>query len=251
MGMAMLGGRPVHPADPVAGEAQIPEDTDETVPPNKLCLPYCVVAARNIAQWKKIVRDEHGFIDLRALEAVKTAEARAVLQHVIYLMEADGKHEEAKRLLLDGPSGYPGIDELPYFAAVLGGSVQLVHRQGFVPTRNYGEGPLVMRIAHVLTKDGSGNESFHFVIEQCWQNPKPTYTCKVVSLGSIFHDVSLLSEALQTNRARNWIVTSLKQLYKHNREDYNKGLDQIDKCPGQWRAELERMVQELKKTAEK
>ena len=75
------------------GDTQLPQHTEQTVPPNGLCLSYCAVATRNINHWKKIVRDEHGFIDSRAQEDVQTAAARAALEHVIYLMEEDGKHE--------------------------------------------------------------------------------------------------------------------------------------------------------------
>ena len=95
----------------------------------------------------------------------ETANARAVLAKVVAQMEGDGKRQEGARLTLTGKNGYPGMDEMPYFARVLGGRIELYsldHIHAPMPIAVYGEGELKLRLGAEVTYDGAGHPSDQF-----------------------------------------------------------------------------------------
>ena len=69
-------------------------------------------------------------------------QAQAILELVAARAEAEGSPETASRLRDTGPAAYPGLDEIKYLAAVMGGVV--VAQAGDVQVV-HGQGPLLMQ----------------------------------------------------------------------------------------------------------
>ena len=87
------------------------------VPPDGFCLSYCFTAARYRKRFMAH-RLHSGFRrpEDDRLANMEKRDARAFFQRVLVLLRADGQHIMADRLELDGIDGYPGQDELPWFA---------------------------------------------------------------------------------------------------------------------------------------
>ena len=82
-------------------------------------------------------------------------------------MEAAGKYDQAQRLRLAGAEGYPGMDELEYFAAEVGGRIELYlldEPEATIPTGTYGVGDLKMRIGHTQVYDADYVSAEHWVL---------------------------------------------------------------------------------------
>ena len=127
------------------------------VPPDGRCLCHVARAARNVEQWMEH-RDDHGWRHHRDMEREDLGAAKALLGKVIAHMQSLGMADEAERLTLAGPRGYPGMDELKYFAAVLEGRIELSDvDEPNMPIVYYGDvGPLLFRVGHqwLGTEDG-------------------------------------------------------------------------------------------------
>ncbi|CAK0818116.1 unnamed protein product, partial [Prorocentrum cordatum] len=82
--------------------------------------------------------DVNGFIhDDPDREASEREEAKALVDRIIGAMEDDGLHQKAARLRLAGDAGYPGEDELPFYARVLQGRIELDDPVGYLRKHNY------------------------------------------------------------------------------------------------------------------
>ena len=130
-----------------------------------LCLSYSVLAEQKGFQFWMVGRASSGYTD-PGRYAEEKAEARKILGLVVEEMKRSGKYEEAKRLLDEGPGGYPGMDELPYFANILGGVIELYsleYPDCNMPMVSYGSGMLKLRLGWEMIMDGGGHESEHFL----------------------------------------------------------------------------------------
>ena len=86
------------------------------------------------------------------------------------MAEEMGNSVAAARLRGDGPEAYPGLDDLPYVARVVGGTViaQVKHCQVA-----YGEGPVIMQVHATVVEDPQGRKAPHWELLQSWI-PKPS-----------------------------------------------------------------------------
>ena len=155
---------------PVKSNAHSNEETPlkwTPVPADGLCLSHVAVAARDPEAWMQ-GRDAHGWARDVEQEKADHAEARAILAAVIAEMERDGKVLEAARLRLAGPSGYPGMDELKYFAKTLGGRITMRHLDhADAPIIEYGdEGNLLYCVGHRKISGLDGAQADHWVLVQ-------------------------------------------------------------------------------------
>ncbi|MCP4193718.1 MAG: hypothetical protein GY768_24160, partial [Planctomycetaceae bacterium] len=76
-----------------------------------------------------------------------------------------GDRTSYDRLGIDGSDGYPGLDDLTFLGAVLGGS--LIAQIGDVQILK-GEGPLVGHLLSRVVEDGAGHSSMHWEVFQSW-----------------------------------------------------------------------------------
>lgn len=131
------------------------------MPPDGLCLSHACVAILNPRRFRRTPRGEQGTA-LRAGHVRRDQRrARQFLERVVRRMEALGLHAEVSRLKLSGVAGFPGLDDIPHFAAELGGALQIipVTLAAYAPPVLIGEGRVVGTIGHVLM-GGTG----HFVL---------------------------------------------------------------------------------------
>ena len=136
------------------------------VPPDGLCLSHCARAAEDVADWM-LDRDDNGWRRNRGMEREDSAAAKELIGRVIAHMAGIGKHAEAARLRVAGPDGYPGMDELKYFAAVLGGRIEMMDCMCLdMPVVTYGDvGPLLFRVGHTLLETGIDKDAAeHWVL---------------------------------------------------------------------------------------
>ena len=129
------------------------------VPPDGLCLSYCFTAARYRKRFMDY-RLDCGFRrpDHDGLARLEERDARAFLQRVMVQMRADGRTAMADRLELHGIDGYPGQDELPWFANAASCTVHLYSlesKHAPLPMIIFGSGERVISI---------GYERSHFVL---------------------------------------------------------------------------------------
>ena len=172
-------------------------------PPDGLCAIYCFLAAQNVQQWQSLHMDDMGFINDRAAEKRYRAEALRIRSAIVAKMREHGEDAMASRIEL--PGEYPGDEEFRYYSEVFGGafivkylshahipsvvhgtsalaSVKLVifslcYVFPYIKTKSCasskpGEGAIIMEIGHVLSRDGTGHGSGHYVLVQSWL-PQP------------------------------------------------------------------------------
>ena len=150
------------------------------MPADDRCLYHCGVACRDLRGWWQSHDSVTGLAanketqdrDIRAAEDVKIG--------VILAASQAGEEATVDRLRLAGSAGTPGQEEIVFLAKHLGG--QVVMQMG----RNqelHGQGPRVAHLSWVLTKDGAGHQSGHFVVLQSWMPPlrAPKRTIPVVA----------------------------------------------------------------------
>ena len=87
---------------------------------------------------------------------------------LVYYLQADGRHEQASRLLLPGEAGHPDEEELPYLAAMIHGRLRLRQPGSDLVDRVYGHGPLLLSVDRVRQEDGAGHASWHFVVHEAY-----------------------------------------------------------------------------------
>ena len=138
------------------------------VPPDGLCLSYCFTASKNRNSFTS-GRQLNGFRTThQAMEAeLEKKHASAFFKRVLVLMRADGKHLMATRLELNGSEGYPGLDELQWFANAgkcIAHLYSLESEFADMPMAICGNSGPVISIGHTSTLDGGGHESSHFVL---------------------------------------------------------------------------------------
>ena len=144
------------------------------VPPDGLCLYHVLVAARSIAAWL-LGRDVNGWSaagttqkDIKAAKQIRTK--------IIRLAECIGDNATAKRLRKKGSAGYPGMDEMRYFAHLVNGRIELyslMEPEAQLPMVSYGEGDLKLQIGHEDLYNEEGQKSEHFVLLQSFIDEKP------------------------------------------------------------------------------
>jgi len=110
-------------------------DINVPVPPDGRCLSYCWLAARDTRAWMR-GRNAVGFVSNADRESQEREEAKAFLEKVIGAVENDGLQQQAARLRLAGSAGYPGDEELHFYAKVLGGRIELDDPVVFLRARN-------------------------------------------------------------------------------------------------------------------
>jgi hypothetical protein len=141
------------------------------MPPDGLCLSHALYAARNPKQWLKIEggRDPDGTARLAGKQRKDQRHARTILDEVVGRMLSLGLDEQAERLTRAGSAGFPGDEDLPFFAQVVGGTIQVVPLTlgEFQAPAAFGTGPLYATVGHVLLPSGAG----HFVLLDCPEMP--------------------------------------------------------------------------------
>ena len=132
------------------------------VPEGGLCLSHALVAAQDVRRWLRTPRAEDGHALRAGHRRRDVRRAKLLLQCAIARMEASGKISNAQRLRQPGTTGYPGLAEMPYFAAELNGSICVVPITlgAFEPPTVVGAGPVMAVLGHVVTQDHAG----HFVL---------------------------------------------------------------------------------------
>ena len=149
--------------------AGVPQLRDEIhpyvpVPADGMCLYYCAIAGRDLAQWLSQTNEE-GVGLTEELRAEHRSRARRLRASMIDLAIASGNVEQGNRLTLEGIGGYPGSDEIPLLAQCISGSVVVSCNDMHV---HYGDGPVVLHLGYVASVDGSGHASPHFVVHQSY-----------------------------------------------------------------------------------
>ena len=138
------------------------------VPPDGLCLSYCFTASKNRERFM-YGRQLNGFRNAQhSIEAeLEKKHASAFLKRVLIVLRADNQHVMATRLELNGSDGYPGQDELPWFAKAGKCIVHLYSLESDfadLPMVISGDSGHVISIGHMNIMDGCGHESSHFVL---------------------------------------------------------------------------------------
>ena len=113
------------------------------VPPDGLCLSYVLLAAHDTNAWQE-GRDAVGWTT-KAREEEDRIAAKDILANVIRLAEQAGNIATATRLRKAGSEGYPGMDELGYFATIAKGRIELfslMEPEASRPIASYGSGRL-------------------------------------------------------------------------------------------------------------
>ena len=97
-------------------------DTDCEVPCDGSCLYHTMEAAPDVALWRQ-EHKETGYG--RSIDIVRRDEANAhrTRAAICEIAERHGDGPTAARLMLSGPDGYPGIDDMEYFAELLQGEI--------------------------------------------------------------------------------------------------------------------------------
>ena len=129
------------------------EQPDDQVPPDGRCLYFCAAAAIHSERFLATPRDTDPYgsglpWDPDDAEQ-ESLQADTVMAQVISLLVRDGKLAQAQRLHLAGPAGYPGEDELPYLAEIIGGSIVVEAPEDFIhmqPPQIYGTGWSVLHL---------------------------------------------------------------------------------------------------------
>ena len=139
------------------------------VPPDGLCMAYVAMAARDVGAWMA-GRDANGWLRDAARERAEALEARRLIELVAECYESEGDAENADRLRMAGSAGYPGTDEIPYLALLLGGRIEQVDfEHPDVPVITFGTcGPVLFRIAHQIIEDPGGSKASHWVLAKTY-----------------------------------------------------------------------------------
>ena len=143
------------------------------VPPDGLCLFYAAIAARNVDAWMDAGRDRgRGWQMDREVERAQEAEAKAMRDLVVYELENNGQQHMADRLRR---GEYPGDDELPYLAHVLGCQIQRLHWQE--PARSFGapSDTCWFSILHQVVTGEDGHQAPHWVLKETRLAPGSLY----------------------------------------------------------------------------
>ena len=161
------------PERPVAGSPVIPEESFWAVPADGFCLAHCVVAAMDPEKWRRTPRHDHGAAVAHDAQAEDVAAAKGIRDAVADALEKDGHNDRAQQLRR---GSFPGVGELHYYAAVLGGSIELalLCHGDVEPPRLYGEGPMRLRVGFTeLRQPGEGQGVGHYIVEQIWTQRIP------------------------------------------------------------------------------
>ena len=129
-------------------------------PPDGNCLFHCITAWQLGSIWE-LNRDTHGFSTNPVEEKIHAGLAKALRRRLIRFLERVGRQTEADRLRLEGPAGYPGADELPYLAELMGCTIiehDLEHSVQPAFTHNaHGGDAAVVHIGHTVTENGGAH----------------------------------------------------------------------------------------------
>lgn len=155
------------PVNPPLGPAHLTSDVPEfvDVPSDGSCLYHCMVACRDLGEWLATHNTRgHAHEDVRAQRDI--VEAAAIRERLVAALHSKGDDDAAKRLMEDGPGGYPGTDTLEIMADTLGFSIVLQEEGGVQVS--YGSSGLGAHVLHMMSEDGAGHRSPHFVVCQSW-----------------------------------------------------------------------------------
>jgi hypothetical protein len=159
----------------VATRLQVPlEHLVIPTPPDGYCLYHCFTAWDLGSMWLQN-RTAEGFCCDYKQDAIHQALARGLRRRLVRFLKQVGREEQAARLELAGPQGYPGGDELPYLAELLHYTIvehDLMHpaQPSFVHV-SHGMAPVV-EIGYRTTAEGAP----HWVLLRT-QWPVPEKTC--------------------------------------------------------------------------
>ena len=109
-----------------AGRPRLASGAFLSTPPDGYCLYHSAVAARDTERWAAMPRDDMGFFRQREHEAAMGEEARVLRAQLMSLLEQAGRAADAARLRRAGVKGYVTENELPLFAQLIGGSVEII-----------------------------------------------------------------------------------------------------------------------------
>ncbi|MCP4192240.1 MAG: hypothetical protein GY768_16640, partial [Planctomycetaceae bacterium] len=108
-----------HP--PFQGPPQLGDEDPHVcpAPADGNCLYYCALALRNTRKWIE-THDNNGQAREPGRSHDEMVEVRAIRYLVRDRARLVGDRSAYERLGLEGPEGYPGLDDVQYLAAVLG-----------------------------------------------------------------------------------------------------------------------------------
>ena len=135
------------------------------VPADGRCLYHCAVACRNLRDWVSTHDPNTGLATDTVMRKHDESSSLEVRDAIMNVAAELGERQVADRLKKSGLAGYPGQEELPFLSTVLGGQIIL---QSGPAQEVIGTGPLVAHIGFVLSTDGAGHASGHFIVHQSW-----------------------------------------------------------------------------------
>ena len=152
-----------------AGQPQLADNERLSVPPDGLCFFYACIAAADTQQWRRLTRDENGFIPDRAAALDFSAVATRLRQRVIDRLADQGDHIDVSYL---NAGQYSGDSEIRALAAMWGGCIG-VHPSAYLDVQAgvqyLGDGPLLFEVDHHMTTNVAGVATFgHYVLRQSY-----------------------------------------------------------------------------------
>ena len=130
---------------------------------------YCLIFPEDTCAYRAAPQNDAGFF-LGAASSAMSASARAIRDEVVRLSVADGRHEQARRLLLPGEAGQPDEGDFPYVARVLGVAFEVTQEDIPMAPLVYGHGAVGLRVMRTRSIDPAGHASWHYVIQQVWRS---------------------------------------------------------------------------------
>ena len=135
------------------------------VPADGMCMYYCVLACQDAQMWLLNHDSATGLNKSIPLREVDLVAAAGVRDAVVKTAADLGDVETSRRLSLPGPDGYPATEDWKYIAMMLKGQIVMQTRD---IQQCVGDGPLVAHLGFILSRDGAGHESGHYVVYQSW-----------------------------------------------------------------------------------
>ena len=90
---------------------------------------HCGIAASNPQQWAAMPRDAQGYFRRIEHEEAVVEESRVWKARLMSLLQQDGRADAAARLQRADVEGYANEDEMPLYAQMLGGAVEIAPLQ--------------------------------------------------------------------------------------------------------------------------
>ena len=132
------------------------------VPADGLCFYHCLVAAENVRDWNTLNPKQ------------KTEKAKLMRTYFIAFLREIGNIVQSERLTLEGPGGYPGLDDFPNASQFMGCPIRLRMESELpkdleirYPPDHDDKTTQILMLSCTVT-DGSGHQSSHYNLIQSW-----------------------------------------------------------------------------------